>query len=116
MEHRHWIRIARNVHTHSFKRHSHFLGRDPAGSTVNDLAAKIGKARFGVSMSRIFLDERRYRLQVFTKLALALIDLCHSLNQALALLSQKCKFLLRKRLKLLVWVSINYSHLWKPNC
>jgi hypothetical protein len=66
-------------------------------------------------VSRIFLDERGYRLQVFTKLAFALIDLCHPLNQALAFLSQKCKFLLRERLDLLVRVSINDSHSQKPN-
>jgi len=72
------------------------------------LAAKIGKARFCLSVSRIFLDERGYRLQVFTKLARAFIDLFRPLNQAFALLLQKCKFLLRMRLKLPVWVSINY--------
>jgi hypothetical protein len=110
MEHRHGICITRNVHAHSFERRPHFLGRHPVGSAVDDLAAEIGEARFCVSMSRIFFDERRYRLQVFTKLALALVDLRQPLNQALALLSQKCKFLFRKRLKLLIWVSVNYRH------
>ena len=61
-------------------------------------------------MSRMIPGERHYCLQVFTKLALALIDLRYSLNQTLALLLQKRKFLLRERPKLLVWVFINYSH------
>ncbi len=108
MEHRHWICVARSVHAQSVEHRSHFLGRHPAGSTVDDLAAKIGHAHSGESLSRIFRDERRHRLQVFTKLARAFIDLFRPLNQAFALLLQKCKFLLRMRLKLPVWVSINY--------
>src|SRR5216683_834735 len=68
MEHRHWICVARSVHAQSVEHRSHFLGRHPAGSTVDDLAAKIGHAHSGESLSRIFRDERRHRLQVFTKL------------------------------------------------
>jgi len=99
VEHRGWILVAgRKVHTHFSERRSHFLGRHPPGTAVNDFAAKLGNAHSCESLSGILLDERRYRLEVFTKLALALVDLPHSLNQALALQSQTCKILLRNGL------------------